>query len=152
MGFGYSNEADTLSWLAAGRSFGMPHSFIFLIAVSLILGVVLHKSVFGRYLFAVGKNEEAARYSGISTSMVTAGAYVLSGLLAGISTIFLVFYTNSVSPSTFGNFYGFTPSPPRFSAVAAFAAEKDRSSVSCSAPHCSRCCRSVKYLEGFPVC
>jgi ribose transport system permease protein len=37
--------------------------------------------------------------------LVIAGAYVLSGLLAGISTIFLVFYTNSVSPSTFGNFY-----------------------------------------------
>jgi ribose transport system permease protein len=61
--------------------------------------------VFGRYLFAVGKNEEAARYSGINTNVVIAGAYVLSGLLAGVSTIFLVFYTNSVSPSTFGNFY-----------------------------------------------
>jgi ribose transport system permease protein len=105
MGFGYGNDADTLSWLAAGRSFGVPHSFIFLIVVALILGVVLHRSVFGRYLFAVGKNEEAARYSGISTNAVIAGAYVLSGLLAGISTIFLVFYTNSVSPSTFGNFY-----------------------------------------------
>jgi ribose transport system permease protein len=105
MGFGYGNGADTLSWLAAGRSFGVPHSFMFLIVVALILGVVLHRSVFGRYLFAVGKNEEAARYSGISTSLVIAGAYVLSGLLAGVSTIFLVFYTNSVSPSTFGNFY-----------------------------------------------
>jgi ribose transport system permease protein len=105
MGFGYGNDADTLSWLAAGRSFGVPHSFLFLIVVALILGVVLHRSVFGRYLFAVGKNEEAARYSGISTNAVIAGAYVLSGLLAGISTIFLVFYTNSVSPSTFGNFY-----------------------------------------------
>ena len=41
----------------------------------------------------------------ISTKLVIAGAYVLSGLLAGVSTIFLVFYTNSVSPSTFGNFY-----------------------------------------------
>jgi ribose transport system permease protein len=105
MGFGYGNDADTLSWLAAGRSFGIPHSFIFLIVVSLILGVVLHRSVFGRYLFAVGKNEEAARYSGISTKLVITGAYVLSGLLGGTSTIFLVFYTNSVSPSTFGNFY-----------------------------------------------
>jgi ribose transport system permease protein len=105
MGFGYGNSADTLSWLAAGRSFGVPHSFMFLIVVALILGVVLHRSVFGRYLFAVGKNEEAARYSGISTNLVIAGAYVLSGLLAGISTVFLVFYTNSVSPSTFGNFY-----------------------------------------------
>nr|WP_294507148.1 ABC transporter permease [uncultured Rhodopila sp.] len=105
MGFGYGNDADTLSWLASGRSFGIPHSFIFLIAVALVLGVVLHRSVFGRYLFAVGKNEEAARYSGINTNLVIAGAYVLSGLLAGVSTIFLVFYTNSVSPSTFGNFY-----------------------------------------------
>jgi ribose transport system permease protein len=105
MGFGYGNDAETLSWLASGRSFGLPHSFLFLILVALLLGVVLHRSVFGRYLFAVGKNEEAARYSGINTNMVIAGAYVLSGLLAGISTIFLVFYTNSVSPSTFGNFY-----------------------------------------------
>lgn len=105
MGFGYGNDADTLSWLASGRSFGVPHSFIFLVIVALILGVVLHRSVFGRYLFAVGKNEEAARYSGIRTNLVIAGAYMLSGLLAGISTIFLVFYTNSVSPSTFGNFY-----------------------------------------------
>jgi ribose transport system permease protein len=105
MGFGYGSSADTLSWLAAGRSFGVPHSFMFLIVVALILGVVLHRSVFGRYLFAVGKNEEAARYSGISTKLVIGGAYVLSGLLEGVSTIFLVFYTNSVSPSTFGNFY-----------------------------------------------
>jgi ribose transport system permease protein len=105
MGFGYGNDAETLSWLASGRSFGVPHSFLFLIVVALLLGVVLHRSVFGRYLFAVGKNEEAARYSGITTGMVIAGAYVLSGLLAGISTVFLVFYTNSVSPSTFGNFY-----------------------------------------------
>jgi ribose transport system permease protein len=105
MGFGYGNDADTLSWLASGRSFGVPHSFMFLIVVALLLGVLLHRSVFGRYLFAVGKSEEAARYSGISTGLVIAGAYVLSGLLAGMSTIFLVFYTNSVSPSTFGNFY-----------------------------------------------
>ena len=34
-----------------------------------------------------------------------AGAYIISGLLAGVTTIFLVFYTNSVSPSSFGNFY-----------------------------------------------
>ncbi|HTW28784.1 MAG TPA: ABC transporter permease [Acetobacteraceae bacterium] len=105
MGFGYGGEADTLSWLASGRSFGVPHSFMFLIVVALIMGVVLHRSVFGRYLYAVGKNEEAARFSGINTNLVVAGAYVLSGFLAGVSTIFLVFYTNSVSPSTFGSFY-----------------------------------------------
>jgi ribose/xylose/arabinose/galactoside ABC-type transport system permease subunit len=51
--------------------------------VALILGVVLHRSVLGRCRFAGGKNEEAARYSGISTKLVIAGAHVPSGLLAG---------------------------------------------------------------------
>lgn len=104
-GFGYGDEADTLRSLAAGHLFGIPNTFIFLVILAVVMGVVLHRSVYGRYLFAVGKNEEAARFSGIRTGAVIAGAYVLSGGLAGISTVLLVFYTNSVSPSSFGNFY-----------------------------------------------
>ena len=46
------------------------------VVVALVLAVVLHQSVFGRYLFAVGKNEEAARYSGIRTERVIVAAYV----------------------------------------------------------------------------
>ena len=102
---GYAEGLDWLTWLAAGRSFGVPHSFLALILVALVVGVVLHRSVFGRYLFAVGRNEEAARYSGIRTGAVVTGAYVLGGLLAGVSALLLVFYTSSVSPSSFGNFY-----------------------------------------------
>ena len=102
---GYAEGLDAITWLAAGRSFGVPHSFFALILVAIVVGVVLHRSVFGRYLFAVGRNEEAARYSGIRTGAVVTGAYVLGGLLAGISTLLLVFYTSSVSPSSFGNFY-----------------------------------------------
>lgn len=104
-GFGYTDGLDTLTWLASGRSYGVPNPFIALIVVAVVMGVVLHRSVFGRYLFAVGRNEEAARYAGIRTGLVIAGAYVLAGGLAGISTVLLVFYTNSVSPSSFGNFY-----------------------------------------------
>jgi ribose transport system permease protein len=66
---------------------------------------VLHRSVYGRYLFAVGRNEIAARYSGINTDLITASAYLLSGLLAGIAGVLLAFYTNSISPSSHGNFY-----------------------------------------------
>ena len=66
---------------------------------------LLHRSVYGRWLYAVGKNEEAARFSGISTRIVIATAYIISGGLAGVSTVLFVFYTNSVSPSSFGNFY-----------------------------------------------
>jgi ribose transport system permease protein len=102
---GFAEGLDALAWLAAGRSYGVPHSFVALLVVAAVMWVVLHRSVFGRYLFAVGRNEEATRYSGIRTGWVVTGAYVLGGLLAGISTILLVFYTSSVSPSSFGNFY-----------------------------------------------
>jgi ribose transport system permease protein len=66
---------------------------------------VLHRSVYGRYLFAAGRNEEATRFSGINTRRVIASTYVLAGLLTGISGILFAFYTNSVSPSNHGNFY-----------------------------------------------
>jgi ribose transport system permease protein len=105
MGFGYGDDFDWLGWLASGRSWGVPHSFMLLIVIALAMWVLLHRSVFGRYLYAIGKNEEAARFSGIRTEAVVTGAYIISGGLAGISTILLVFYTNSVSPSSFGNFY-----------------------------------------------
>jgi ribose transport system permease protein len=102
---GFAEGVDTLAWLASGRSFGVPHSFVALVVVALAVGVVLHRSVFGRYLYAVGRNEEATRHSGIRTGAVVTGAYALGGLLAGVSTVLLVFYTSSVSPSSFGNFY-----------------------------------------------
>ena len=105
IGFGYAEGLDSLTWLASGRSLGVPNPFLILVAVSAVMAVVLHRSVFGRYLFAVGRNEEAARYSGIRTGLVVAGAYIVSGGLAGLSTVLLVFYTNSVSPSAFGSFY-----------------------------------------------
>ena len=69
------------------------------------LAVLIHRSVFGGYLFAIGQNEEAARYSGLPTHLVVTCAYAISGLLAGVSAIAFVFYTQSVSPSAHGNFY-----------------------------------------------
>jgi ribose transport system permease protein len=105
IGFGYAGGFETLEWLASGRSFGVPHTFIAFVVVAIVMGIVLHRSVFGRYLFAVGKNEEAARYSGIPTNLVIASAYVISGALAGLSAVFLAFYTFSIQPSAHGSFY-----------------------------------------------
>ncbi|CAN5922848.1 ABC transporter permease [soil metagenome] len=104
-GFEYGQSFPTLEWLAAGRTLGVPHSFITFLIVAAIMGLVLHRSVFGRYLFAVGKNEEAARYSGIRTGLVVAAAYIISGGLAGLSSIYLAMYTRSISPASHGNFY-----------------------------------------------
>jgi len=67
--------------------------------------VLLHRSVYGRHLFAVGHNAEAARYSGVGTKTVVAWAYALSGVLAAMSAVIIAFYTNSISPASHGNFY-----------------------------------------------
>src|SRR5215468_7467794 len=104
-GFQFGQSFPTLEWLAAGRSFGVPHSFITFILIAIVMGVVLHRSVFGRYLFAVGKNEEAARYSGIRTERVIAAAYIICGGLAGLGAVFFAMYTRSISPASHGNFY-----------------------------------------------
>jgi ribose transport system permease protein len=104
-GFGSAQGFETLQSAATGNLFGVPTPFVILIVVSAVMWVILHRSVYGRYLFAVGRNEIAARYSGINSDLITATAYVLSGALAGVAGILLAFYTNSISPSSHGNFY-----------------------------------------------
>ncbi|HEX8144615.1 MAG TPA: ABC transporter permease [Pyrinomonadaceae bacterium] len=104
-GLGSAEGFETLRNLATGSVFQVPMPFILLIIVAAIMWVVLHRSVYGRYLYAVGRNEEAARYSGISARAIIASSYVLSGLLTGISGVLLAFYTNSISPSSHGNSY-----------------------------------------------
>ena len=105
LGFGYCTGFETLQKLTTGQVLGVPMPFVLLIIISFIMWVVLHRSVYGRYLFAVGRNEEAARFSGINTSLVIASSYVISAVMAGIGAILLAFYTNSISPSSHGNFY-----------------------------------------------
>jgi ribose transport system permease protein len=104
-GFGDAGGFQTLQRWATGAFCGLPAPFIYLIVISVVMWLVLHRSVYGRYLFAVGRNEEATRFSGVNTKLVIGSAYVLAGLLTGISGILFAFYTNDVSPSTQGNFY-----------------------------------------------
>src|SRR5262245_12270788 len=104
-GFGNGAGFEWLRDAATGSLAGLPMPFVLLMAIGFVMWIVLHHSVFGRYLYAVGKNEEAAVYSGINSKNVIAGAYVLSGALAGIAAILIAFYTNSISPSSHGNFY-----------------------------------------------
>jgi ribose transport system permease protein len=104
-GLGSGGGFETLRNMATGSVFGVPTPFVILIIVSIIMWFVLHRSIYGRYLFAVGRNEMAARYSGINSRLVITGAYIIMGVLAGIAGIVLAFYTNSISPSTHGNSY-----------------------------------------------
>ena len=104
-GFGEAQGFEVLQKLATGSILGIPVPFVLLIIIAIIMGVVLHGTVYGRYLYAVGRNEEAARYSGINSKMIIAGAYVISGLLAAVAGILIAFYTNSISPSSHGQSY-----------------------------------------------
>ena len=104
-GFDFGTSYPALEWLTTGRVYGVPNSFVVFVLVALIMAVVLHRSVFGRYLFAVGKNEEAARYSGISTKTVIVAAYVICSVLAAMSSVYFAMYTRSISPASHGNFY-----------------------------------------------
>lgn len=104
-GFPFGASFPTLEWLVAGRFYGIPHSLIAFVALTVIMAVVLHRTVYGRHLFAVGNNEEAARYSGINTSRVIVTAYVICCGLTAIAAIFIAMYTRSISPSSHGNFY-----------------------------------------------
>ncbi|HVI72153.1 MAG TPA: ABC transporter permease [Pyrinomonadaceae bacterium] len=105
-GFGTVEGLDFLRFLANGNLFGMiPMPFVLLIIISAITWVVLHRSVYGRYLFATGRNPEAARYAGIDTKNIVTLTYMISGILTAISGIIFAFYTNSVSPANHGNAY-----------------------------------------------
>ena len=103
-GFG-SVGFEWLRFLANNNVLGIPMPFVLLIIIALITWVVLHRSVYGRYLFATGRNPEAARYAGIDTNRIITLTYVISGLLTGVSAIIFAFYTNSVSPANHGNAY-----------------------------------------------
>lgn len=104
-GFSRATGIAGLKGLLTGNLFGVPMQFLLLVFLAVLFGTVLHKSKFGRHLYAVGRNEEAARYSGIETRRVIGAAYVISGFLAAISAILLAFYTNSISPSSHGSSY-----------------------------------------------
>ena len=104
-GFAFGQNFPALEFFTAGRTYGIPNSFIALLIIMGVTWVVLHRSVFGRYLYAIGKNEEAARYSGIRTGRMVMAAYVICGVLTALSAIYFAMYTRSISPASHGNFY-----------------------------------------------
>src|SRR5688572_1558039 len=104
-GFGAAAGFEWARALASGSVAGVPMPFIALCVVAGLTWLLLHRSVYGRHLFAIGHNEEEARYSDVRTTTVVVWAYVISGVLAALSGIIIAFYTNSISPASHGNFY-----------------------------------------------
>jgi len=108
MGFG--NEFTGLRMLATYKiplfaGFGLPMPFLILIVVAIIAAIFLNRTIYGRYLLALGRNEQAAKFSGINTDKMVILAYVISSGLAGLGGMLFVLDVNSAQPVDFGNFY-----------------------------------------------
>lgn len=79
--------------------------FFFLLVIGSLAALFLNTTVYGRYFFALGNNEEATRFSGINTDNVTILAYVLCAVCGGIGAILFTLDSNNVEPSGHGSFY-----------------------------------------------
>jgi ribose transport system permease protein len=87
------------------QGFEIPAPWVVLVIVGVLAAIFLNRTIYGRYLLALGNNENAARYSGINTSRMIVLAYVLCSTLAGLGGVLFVLDVNSAQPVDFGNFY-----------------------------------------------
>ncbi len=78
---------DAFSAISNGFILGLPSLFWILVLVTILSAFVLERTVFGRYVYAVGSNAESARLSGVPVNYVLLAVYSISGLLAGFAGI-----------------------------------------------------------------
>jgi len=89
--------------LANGGLFGtpdsplLPYPFLILAGVAVVAAVLLHLTVFGRYVYAIGGNREASEYSGIPVARVETLTYVISALSGGIAGVCYAAYIGQMS-------------------------------------------------------
>ncbi len=91
---------EDLPWLGRGYSLGIPNTVILLVILYAIAHVFMSRTRLGRYIYAVGGNEEAARLSGVPVKSVIVFVYTVSGLAAGLGGCILASRIGSGSPST----------------------------------------------------
>jgi ribose transport system permease protein len=107
---GFGNSYDGLRQVAIGKlpltgTFALPVPSFFLVTIAVVAAIFLNRTIWGRYLLALGRNETAARYSGINTDRMKILAYTLCSLLAGVGGILFSLNLNSIQPSGLGEFY-----------------------------------------------
>ncbi len=83
-------KAPEFQFIGLGRVFGVPFQAVLMAVIVAAAAWMLRRTVFGRQVLAVGGNERAARLAGIPVGPVRRGAYVISGLLAGVAGLIVV--------------------------------------------------------------
>ncbi|OYD07107.1 ABC transporter permease [Paludifilum halophilum] len=94
-----SYDSDTFAMLGKGYFFEIPIPVIWMLVSFVIVYLILKNTPFGRHVYALGGNEEAALLSGVRTDRVKIRVYAVSGLFAALSGIILTARLNSAQPT-----------------------------------------------------
>lgn len=105
VGVGGRTDLVDFFLMEQGDIFGIPTPLVIFLVLAIFAGIFLHASVYGRYLFALGYNEQATRYAGVNTDRYKVLAYFLCSLLAGLGGLLFLMKINSASPSNAGNWF-----------------------------------------------
>jgi ribose transport system permease protein len=90
--------------IASTRVWGIPSFVFYTIIIYVIMFVVLERTKFGRHIYAIGGNRDAARLSGVKVKVVELFVYVLSGLFAGFGSVLLTARLNYATPVAGANY------------------------------------------------
>ncbi len=93
----YISPESSISALIPGLE--IPNGVFVMFAVAIIASVILNRTILGRYVFALGSNEEAARLSGMNVDFWKIVTYSLSGLICGIAGLLVSSRLNSAQPA-----------------------------------------------------
>jgi len=96
---GFHGEYPRFRFLGEGVGLGMPMPFWFALVAIAVTAFVMHRTLFGRYCYAIGSNPEAARLSGVPVRRVRLVAFVASAGLSGVAGLLYVAYLPSATPS-----------------------------------------------------
>jgi ribose transport system permease protein len=96
---------DSFVWLGRGADLaGIPNAVVLTVILYVVVHLVLTRTAFGRYVYAVGGNPEAARLAGVRVPAVIVLVFALNGLLAGLGGVVMASQLKSGSP-TYGQVY-----------------------------------------------
>ena len=92
-------DAESIAWIGSGDVVGVPVPLLLFAGIALGSWFVLRWTPFGRQVYAVGDNPEAARLSGIPTGRVVFSAYVISGVCAAVAALIVVSRLAAAEPT-----------------------------------------------------
>ncbi|MEN3184541.1 MAG: ABC transporter permease [Atribacterota bacterium] len=95
---GFPSWYAYLAWGYIGNT-GIPFMLVAFLCCALVYGLLLHRTAFGRKVFAIGTNRTAALFSGVPVARIRQILFTLNGLMAGVAAIFLTSKLGSSRPN-----------------------------------------------------